>query len=223
MKIEELKTFNEVHDKKLQGNMVLSNKTINNLEKRIIEGENNNMSNDNEENNNMSNDNDNMSNDNISNDNDNDDMSNDNMSSDKNNMSIENYNMSNEGNNNMSNEENEENNVNTEQLKKINNLQKKINKNKKEKLLLTVEDIHKENIDKNDSDYAKTPKCLINKKIRINPQTKDNISFMDAITLSLYFKTIGKNNTRSSKIRKYSGTINWKNINFPLTGQDYKQ
>ena len=41
--------------------------------------------------------------------------------------------------------------------------------------------------------------------------------------LSLYFKSTGKNNTRSSKIRKYSDTINWKNINFPPTSEDYEQ
>ena len=34
-KIEELKISNEVHDKNLQGNMVLSNKSINDLEKKI--------------------------------------------------------------------------------------------------------------------------------------------------------------------------------------------
>ena len=33
-KIEELKISNEVHDKNLQGNMVLSNKSINDLEKK---------------------------------------------------------------------------------------------------------------------------------------------------------------------------------------------
>ena len=35
-KIEELKISNEVHDKNLQGNMVLSNKSINDLEKKMI-------------------------------------------------------------------------------------------------------------------------------------------------------------------------------------------
>ena len=41
---------------------------------------------------------------------------------------------------------------------------------------------------------------------------------MDAVTLSLYCKTIGKNNTSSKNIRRYSDTINWENINFPPTG-----
>ena len=47
--------------------------------------------------------------------------------------------------------------------------------------------------------------------------------FMDAVTLSLYCKSIGKNNTRPKNIRKFSDTTNWENINFPPTGQDYKQ
>ena len=132
------------------------------------------------------------------------------------------FNKTNEKNDSMSNEEND---FSTEQKNKLNNLQEKINKNKKKqkKLILTDEDIHEENINKKDSDYVKTPKCLINKKMVINPQTEDNKSFMDAVTLSLYFKSTGKNNTRSSKIRKYSDTINWKNIDFPPTSEDYEQ
>ena len=57
----------------------------------------------------------------------------------------------------------------------------------------------------------------------INPRTKDNKSSLDSVTLSLYHKLIGKNNTRSNKIRKYSDTIIWKHINFPPTERDYKQ
>ena len=69
-------------------------------------------------------------------------------------------------------------------------------------------------------DYVKTPKCLIKKKK--NPLTKDKKSFMDAVTLSLHIKSIGKNNTRPNNIRKHSDTIKWENINFSATGQDYK-
>ena len=53
--------------------------------------------------------------------------------------------------------------------------------------------------------------------------TKDNKSFLDSVTLSLNHKIIGKNNTRPNKIRKHSDTLNWKNINFPPTSEDYKQ
>ena len=44
---------------------------------------------------------------------------------------------------------------------------------------------------------------------------------MDAVILALYSKAIGKNNTRPNNIRKYSDTINWNDINFPSTDQDY--
>ena len=64
---------------------------------------------------------------------------------------------------------------------------------------------------------------LISKKFLLNPLTTNNESFKDSITLSLYHKAIGKNNTRPKKIRKYSDTINWKNINFPPMGEDRKQ
>ena len=44
---------------------------------------------------------------------------------------------------------------------------------------------------------------------------------MDAAILSLFSQTIGK--IRPKNIRKYSDTINWENVNFPPTGQDFKQ
>ena len=53
--------------------------------------------------------------------------------------------------------------------------------------------------------------------------TKDNKSFLDSVSLSVHHKQIGKNNTRQNKIRKYSDTFNWKNVNFPPTNEDYKQ
>ena len=134
---------------------------------------------------------------------------NDNMFHEENNN--DNDNVSND-NDNMSNEENEER-INPEQNDKLNKLQEKLDTAKSKKT---------PNNEEIKSDYIKTPKCLIDKRIVINRQTKDNKSFMDAITLSLYCKKIGKNNTRSKNARKYSDTINWKNINFPPTGQDYK-
>ena len=74
------------------------------------------------------------------------------------------------------------------------------------------------------SNHVKAPEFLMSKRVIINPlTTKDNKSFQDSVTLSLHHKTIGKNNTRPKKIRKYSDTLNWKNINFPPTEKDYKQ
>ena len=80
--------------------------------------------------------------------------------------------------------------------------------------------MHEENIDSKSSDFVKTPEFLIKKMIVLNPLTKDK-TFMDAVILSLYSKTISKNNTRPSNIRKYGDTINWEDINFPPTGADY--
>ena len=102
------------------------------------------------------------------------------------------------------------------------NLEKtKINNNK---LSITINDLEEEKIiNKKRSDYVKTPKFLVSKKLIINPLTKDNKSFLDSITLSLHHKTIGKNNTRPNNIRKYSDTFNWENINFSPTEKDYKQ
>ena len=57
----------------------------------------------------------------------------------------------------------EENKIAPNQIKKLNNLQEKFDKNKKNqnKLALTHEDIHEENIDKKISDYVKKPNFLI--------------------------------------------------------------
>ena len=124
------------------------------------------------------------------------------------------------------------NNILNEQSKKINNLEKpKIsNKNLEKtrtnynKLPITINDLEEEKVTNNKgTDYVKTPEFLVSKILIINPLTNDNKSFLDSVTISLHHKTIGKNNTRSKKIRKYSDTFNWKNINFPPTHEDYKQ
>ena len=124
------------------------------------------------------------------------------------------------------------NNILNEQSKTINNLEEskvnnknlektKINNNK---LSITIIDSEEEKITNNRrSDYVKIPEFLVSKKLIINPPTKDNKSFLDSVTHSLHHKSIGKNNTRPNKIRKYSDTFNWKNINFPPTHEDYKQ
>ena len=98
-------------------------------------------------------------------------------------------------------------NISDEQNNKLNNLEKKLDLK----------------IKKEDTDYVKTPEYLSKERIIINPQTKDNNFLMDAITLSLFCKSIGKNNTRPINIRKFSDTINWEDINFQPTGEDYIQ
>ena len=110
-------------------------------------------------------------------------------------------------------------NILNEHSKTINNLEEpklnnknlektKINNNK---LSITINDLEEEKITNNKgSDYVKTPEFLVSRKLIINPLSKDNKSFLDSVTRSLHHKTIGKNNTRPNKIRKYSDTFNWK-------------
>ena len=73
------------------------------------------------------------------------------------------------------------------------------------------------------SNFVKTTEFFIPKKAILNPQTIDDKSFQDSITLSLNHKRIGKNFCRPKNIRKYSDTFNWGNINCPPTQEDYKQ
>ena len=117
--------------------------------------------------------------------------------------------------------------ISDEQSRKIKNLEGKVKNLQAKKIIIikksiTINDLEEEKI-LNKGDDVKTPEILISKKLIINPLTKDNKSFLDSIKLSLHHKTIGKNNTRPTKIRKYSDTFNWENINFPPTGEDYKQ
>ena len=123
-------------------------------------------------------------------------------------------------------------NILNEQSKTINNLEepkindnilneqsKTINKESK-----TINNFEKPKISNNKkSNFVKTPEFLILKKVLLNPLTTDNNSFQDSIILSLHHKRIGKNNCRPNKIRKYSDTLNWENINFPPTYEDYGQ
>ena len=60
------------------------------------------------------------------------------------------------------------------------------------------------------------------KKAVLNPKSNDNKSFQYFITLSLYYKEIGNNFNRMTKIKLYANNVNWKNINFPPTEQDYE-
>ena len=60
------------------------------------------------------------------------------------------------------------------------------------------------------------------KKAVLNPKSNDNKSFQYFITLSLYYKEIGNNFNRITKIKLYANNVNWNNINFPPTEQDYE-
>ena len=56
----------------------------------------------------------------------------------------------------------------------------------------------------------------------LNPKSNDNKSFQYSITLSLYYKEIGNNFNRITKIKPYINNFNWNNINFPPAKQDHQ-
>ena len=120
------------------------------------------------------------------------------------------------------------NNISNEQLSRINNLEEpKINNNilNEQPTKISNNTLEKSNIINNLEEpkiikIVKTPEFLISKKVLLNPLTTDNKSFLDSITVSLHHKTTGKNNCRPKKMRKYSDTFCWKNINFSPTEED---
>ena len=64
--------------------------------------------------------------------------------------------------------------------------------------------------------------CIRFKKAILNQKSNDNKSFQYSITLSLYYKEIGNNFDRITKIKLYINNFNWNNINFPPIKQDYE-
>ena len=66
------------------------------------------------------------------------------------------------------------------------------------------------------------PICIKSKRAVLNPKSNDNKSFQYSITLSLYYKEIGNNFNRITKIKPYVNNFNWNNINFAPTKQDYE-
>ena len=74
----------------------------------------------------------------------------------------------------------------------------------------------------NDNTFVETPMCIKSKKAVLIPKSNDNKSFQYSITLSLYYKEIGNNFNRMTKIKPYINNFNWNNINFPPMKQDYE-
>ena len=70
--------------------------------------------------------------------------------------------------------------------------------------------------------FVETPMCIKSKKAVLNPKDNDNKSFQYSITLSLYYKEIGNNFNRITKIKPSINNFNWNTINFPPTQQNYK-
>ena len=68
-----------------------------------------------------------------------------------------------------------------------------------------------------------SPQWLKNKKSTINPINNDYKCFQYAVTLALNLDKIRKNPRRISKIKPFIDRYNWKDIDFPATGKDWKK
>ena len=102
------------------------------------------------------------------------------------------------------------------------NNNKKINKKSECKAFLTIF-IKSTSYKKESTNTVKTPENLKPKKAVLNQQSNDNKSFQYSVTLSLHHKDVGKNPCRISNIGQFINNLNWENINFPPTEQDYQQ
>ena len=71
--------------------------------------------------------------------------------------------------------------------------------------------------------YIDSPKWLKNKKATINPKNKDDKCFQYALTVALNYEKIKKDPQRISKIKAFIDQYNWKEIDFPSHGKDWKK
>ena len=71
--------------------------------------------------------------------------------------------------------------------------------------------------------YIVSLKWLKNKKATINPKSKDEKCFQYALTVALNYEKIKKDPQRISKIRHFIEQYNWKEIDFPSHGKDWKK
>ena len=75
-----------------------------------------------------------------------------------------------------------------------------------------------------DGSYIDSPKWLKNKKTTVNPQNKkDDRCFQYAVTVVLNYEQIGDHPERISKIKSFIGKYDWKEIDFPSEGKDWKK
>ena len=70
--------------------------------------------------------------------------------------------------------------------------------------------------------YIDSPKWLKNKKATINPKNEDDKCFQYALTVALNHERIKNNPERMSKIKPFIDQYDWKEIDFPSTGKDWK-
>ena len=71
--------------------------------------------------------------------------------------------------------------------------------------------------------YKDSPKWLKNKKATINPKTKDDKCFQYALTVALNYEQIKDHPEKISKIKPFIDQFNWKEIDFPSHGKDWKK
>ena len=71
--------------------------------------------------------------------------------------------------------------------------------------------------------YIDSPKWLKNKKATINPKNKDDKCFQYALTVALNYEQIKDHPERISKIKPFIDQYNWKEIDFPSHGKDWKK
>ena len=72
--------------------------------------------------------------------------------------------------------------------------------------------------------YIDSPKWLKNKKGTTNPQNKkDDRCFQYAVTVALNYEQIKDHPERISKIKPFIDKYDWKEIDFPSQGKDWKK
>ena len=71
--------------------------------------------------------------------------------------------------------------------------------------------------------YIKSPKWIEDKKATINPNNNDNKCFQHALTVALNYEKNKNDPQRISKINPFIDLYNWKEIDFPPHGKDWKK
>ena len=71
--------------------------------------------------------------------------------------------------------------------------------------------------------YIDSPKWLKCKKATINPKNEDNKCFQYALTVALNYEQIIDHPERITKIKPFIDQYNWKEIDFPSRGKDWKK
>ena len=82
--------------------------------------------------------------------------------------------------------------------------------------------LHKISLSKGGS-YIDSPKWLKNKNATINPKYNDDRCFQYALTVALNYEQIKDHPERTSKIKPFIDKYNWKEIDFPSHGKDWKK